>query len=601
MQVYFFLSGTFDWLTTQIPADHTTKDTVDRLQPGSLTNMGENLLALLRHLCSDSSPPLTAIEPIRSTVYFSILGRIFISYPADKGTLFYATHLIVFVSYLLRFEKRSQWRSRMYALAGVPLSFLAAILSTNFVALLMTLAKKTLSWYRYEFFSVVLFGPPAVFGMLTTQYFVLKIARARGMAGFNMENATLSAVGLFLAIVALVGHVLGAHSSYILALSSFSLTFSLFINDGLTAKSPWDVALSTYLLASFPTTIVGAESFMGFLEIFVPLGGRSGHDAPFDFIIASAIGGITFLSAPWVLPYAHRHGLAGLRRLVFAFGAISLALVVIFMNVSPFDADHPKRLFALHMTNLSTTPPTFALHVAGMDGGPAFEPLVMQTADAVGLDSSKLERNVISDSIPDWDIIYPISQFLLSYKVPLPPPSADFKMPVADTFKVTLEKSSLNPVKKQRSLQLKVDHPGIIWSVIAFTGDVVEWSLPEPPERGALRHHVKEASRYSRNHWTLDLTLQLTESEFEAAQRMSQRAKGQRSTKDLVEVEADRTLGGLRIDFSGLDEKGIWEAKRETYIAGTIPGMEFFRGMKSVLGDEIDSMMLTAVAGVAYL
>lgn len=99
------------------------------------------------------------------------------------------------------------------------------------------------------------------------------------------------------------------------------------------------------------------------------------------------------------------------------------------------------------------------------------------------------------DDIPDWDIIYPVSQFLLSYKVPLPAPSADVKTPFGDTFKVTLSQSSLNPIKRQRSLKLRVQHPGIIWSVIGFSGDVVEWSLPEQPERGNIRHHVKVSTR----------------------------------------------------------------------------------------------------------
>lgn len=127
--------------------DHTTKDTVDRLQPGSLTNMGENLIALLRETTGPDSP-LRDIEPFLSTVYFSILGRYFIRYPAAKATLWYSAHLVIFVSYLMRFEKRNQWSSRLVALAGVPLTFIAAIASANLVALFMTLCNRSMSWYR---------------------------------------------------------------------------------------------------------------------------------------------------------------------------------------------------------------------------------------------------------------------------------------------------------------------------------------------------------------------------------------------------------------------------------------------------------------------
>lgn len=109
--------------------------------------MGENLIALLQHLTGEDSP-LLEIEPVVSTVYFSLFGKFFVQFPAAKATLWYSAHLVVFVSYLMRFEKRNQWPSRLIAFAGVPASLVAALLSANLVALFMTLVNKTLSWYR---------------------------------------------------------------------------------------------------------------------------------------------------------------------------------------------------------------------------------------------------------------------------------------------------------------------------------------------------------------------------------------------------------------------------------------------------------------------
>lgn len=67
--------------------------------------------------------------------------------------------------------------------------------------------------------------------------------------------------------------------------------------------------------------------------------------------------------------------------------------------------------------------------------------------------------------------------------------------------------------------------------------------------------------------------LQLDDQGFEAAQRQAQRRRGQRNKADPEQIARDQALGDLRIDFSGLQEKGIWEAKQATYAAGTIPGM----------------------------
>lgn len=109
--------------------------------------MGENLIAMIRHLTGPHTP-LLEVQPTRSTVYFSFLGKVFIMYPAQQATLYYATLLAMFGTYLMRFEKRNQWPSRFIALLGVPASLVGALLSVNTVALLMTLLNKTLSWYR---------------------------------------------------------------------------------------------------------------------------------------------------------------------------------------------------------------------------------------------------------------------------------------------------------------------------------------------------------------------------------------------------------------------------------------------------------------------
>lgn len=179
--------------------------------------------------------------------------------------------------------------------------------------------------------------------------------------------------------------------------------------------------------------------------------------------------------------------------------------------------------------------------------------------------------------------IYPISQFLQSYKVPLPALPADYVSPFASKFRVEVTDSRLNAVTQTRYVKLAIRHPEIIWTVIAFTADVISWDLPSSPERGQVRHHVKEASSYGIDTWELGMTLQLRGKQFEAAQRNSQRAKGQRK-KGGPDEEADKIAGGLRIDFSGLDVNRMWHHRENQQR----PGMEFVSRLNAVLPDWAD-------------
>lgn len=61
------------------------------------------------------------------------------------------------------------------------------------------------------------------------------------------------------------------------------------------------------------------------------------------------------------------------------------------------------------------------------------------------------------------------------------------------------------------------------------------------------RHHVKEASGYGTDEWTLQMTIQLSDAQLQAYMRESQRKKGQRGDKSDADVE----LGMLKVDFSG--------------------------------------------------
>lgn len=72
---------------------------------------------------------------------------------------------------------------------------------------------------------------------------------------------------------------------------------------------------------------------------------------------------------------------------------------------------HPKRLLVLHMENTTTVPPEFHLHIASVDGAP-FGDLVYEATDGLRALNSVPEPLRADDYSSDWDIIFPVSQFL---------------------------------------------------------------------------------------------------------------------------------------------------------------------------------------------
>lgn len=178
----------------------------------------------------------------------------------------------------------------------------------------------------------------------------------------------------------------------------------------------------------------------------------------------------------------------------------------------------PRRILCLHMENTTTTPPEFHLHVASVDGTP-FGDLVVEATKGLTAANSAPKPLTADDLSSEWDIIFPVSQFLTvrgaspspdrskalltlhppcatrfsptqscsiiflrylatvrqTYKVPLPPTPATYASPFADTFTVTASHSVLNSIKRTRSFDIIMDHPGLIWPVVAFDADVVSW------------------------------------------------------------------------------------------------------------------------------
>ena len=154
--------------------------------------------------------------------------------------------------------------------------------------------------------------------------------------------------------------------------------------------------------------------------------------------------------------------------------------------------------------------------------------------------------------------------------------------------------SAVNDVKDlvagTRSLTIKVDHPGLIWtsasflfsilrnstkrlppSAIAFDAHVLKWSLDDSPPNEHARHHVKEASFYGTDTYTFDMVIKLTDGD-----------------------------SGLSVNFIGVQEKGMWPGKKSVKAEGGL-AMRLFEEFDSWLdvkmGGTVDALLMGCVAG----
>jgi hypothetical protein len=114
--------------------------------------------------------------------------------------------------------------------------------------------------------------------------------------------------------------------------------------------------------------------------------------------------------------------------------------------------------------------------------------------------------------------------------------------------------------------------------VVAFDAYVLKWTLDENPPNEYARHHIKEASFFGADTWSVGLVIKYSP----AAPR-------------------------LMFDYVGIQEKGMWPAKKreKDTEGGHKPAMKLFEELDGWLenktGGSVDALLLGCIAGVTYL
>ncbi|KAF5316325.1 hypothetical protein D9619_006761 [Psilocybe cf. subviscida] len=558
---------------------HMRKDLVENIEPGVAQHMGENTLALLKYLSSKKSPVagLTNGYTKPTTVFFAHVGPTFFKYSFTTAKIMYGL-LFAFSLLLVRItfvdpapalkKGHGFWREQRKGAVAVFAGMAGTMIVPNVVALVMReVLNKGMSWFKNEVAPIGLYGPAALLGCMISQYLV----------GEVHEQSVFTAMLLIQALSGFVVQMANIGSAAIFFLIALPLFMALAINP-LFSGTNGRLSLCTYALGQMLPALTGGLLLLGVLDVFVPLTGRIGGEAPADNIVASIIASLGGLSYPLALPLMHRFGRRTLFKGIVVLSMVMAILVGYFAAMEPFDKMHQKRLFILHSENITSR--EHHLHLATADGAPGFEHIVDGIVSEFAMPGVQAELAVMDDYNSDWDSLYPFSAFLTPYKVPLSV-APDYASPwVADqAFVVTSVNHDQNLGPGTRNITVHVSHPGLIWTVIAFDAHVLKWSLDNNPPDEYTRHHIKEGSFYQNNEYSFDMIVKVP--------------------------DGTSTQGsGILVNFVGLQEKGIWPAKKAIKAEGGA-AMVLFETLDAWLeekmGGKVDALLLGCVSGVATI
>ncbi|KAH9479296.1 Putative endoplasmic reticulum metallopeptidase 1 [Psilocybe cubensis] len=558
---------------------HMRKDLVENIEPGVAQHMGENTLALLRHLSSNGSPlpALTEGYTRPTTVFFAHVGPTFFMYSFTTAKIMYSVLFLASVI-LVRWTfvdpapalktGHGFWREQIKGLMAVLVGMVGTIAVPNAVAIIMKFAlKKSMSWFKSPFAPIGLYGPPALLGAMASQYLI----------GEVHEQSVFTAMLLIQAFFAIALQMVNIGSAAMFFLIALPFFVALLLNLVFVGSNK-RISLWTYAIGQLLPALTGSLLMFGVVEVFVPLTGRMGADAPADNIVAIIVSSLGALAFPLTLPFAHRFGKRTLYKGVVFMSMVTTLSIAYYATLEPFDEMHQKRLFIIRSENITTH--EHYLHIAAADGAPGFESLVEAITKEFGGAGVQSVPVVMDDYNSDWDSLYPFSAFLAPYKLPLTV-DADYVSPWVNEkqFTVTSVIHNENSIPGTRNITVHVSHPGLIWTAIAFDAHVLKWSLDNNPPDEYARHHIKEGSFYGHDTYSFDMVVKL-------------QPGASPDDKDIL------------VNFIGMQENGIWPAKKAVKAQGGV-AMQLFENIDTWLdektGGKVDALLFGSVAGVSHI
>jgi hypothetical protein len=418
---------------------------------------------------------------------------------------------------------------------AVFLSMVSSMLLPITVSFVITsdLFNRHMAWFKNEWYGALIFSPMGLVGAYGIQYLFYLLP---GPEHFDMEYGTFNSLMLFFAIATAITTQTGVASSYVFWLYCFVMFVTCIMNE--TSLRPEkskiylpQVGTLAYIVSGFILSLLYSDYAYALVDIFVPLTGRMGVDTPVDLIVAFIYGMIIFMVSLPSVALVHRFGKKVLKKIIILLLlAQTSVLVAVYVGggsyggwAFPYDELHPKRLFIQQLKNLTSGEITVG--VAQADHGPYIQNVIDSLSTELGVEA---EVRGASSNMNDWDSIYPFSAFLGGYRFDVEPyirkhaTSVDAELfdSLSGPFpEVKLHNDRYDPETGIRSFSIVCLSPTYTWTVIAFDGHVVDWSIADELPLSASSHYVvRHVSGYGNDGWTMDLSVKVPEEDRKLAE-----------------------------------------------------------------------------------
>jgi Peptidase family M28 len=382
---------------------HTNLDVIENIELGTIQHFGDNILKIVESLTTNSEE--WGLENDSSMIYYDYLGWVFVHYTQSEAMILHS--IIALVAVLVCVLQAKVMHLTMKDLGMDVISFFTNIM----IGLLATVSFSiflgqinTMSWFPNEIFPLFLFGPVFLQGLLVNPLY----RRGHEFEFDRVERR--SWIGACLGMTLLLGLTTyaGIASSYLCKIQAMSLLSGLVVDlvleNGVVRQS---MSLWVYAVALIPFIPFGISSALSLLYVFTPILGRVGAEAPVDVIIAIVSSLCLIFSQFYLLvPMSFRMSKSSQNLFVLGLKILSMAIFIVFCQVSPYSITAPKRLYTSFMEN--TTSGQRGVHISFADTGKNSEVLELVQMEL----QVKPVLRTARQTDKDWATIFPFSHFV---------------------------------------------------------------------------------------------------------------------------------------------------------------------------------------------
>lgn len=471
---------------------HTAKDSIVNIERGSAQHFASNVMSIVDHLLGPQSAlsKSTPFEP-PDTVYLSLYDRYWQHFSMSAADQWYVALGAISTAVTAVSMERKRLKPLVVAVISTPLGQISGIAAANVVALIMVFLGKRQSWFRHEHLPLVLFAPAAYAGNLACHFAVSRFLSP--IERTLLEHSHYHAQMLYAIWFMLLLQAFRIRSAYMFAILGGVLLLGVVGSEaayrggkGKIGRVSW---FSGYLVPLAIYVFLSVEAVTAVFDVFVPLTGRMGKDAPADNIIATISASVAMVFFPLIVPLFHRLTRPSQRLTLVSLAGLSVFLIVAFAGPwnSAYDATHPKRAILQYTYNHTSGDSFFV--VGHMDLGPLPD-FVPALVDRYGSGPARYIQHPAEDD-HELDSLYPVSFFFEQYTFPLAPAFVD---PAFKWRHLKLDAREVSRADGIRLLNLVLDLSGLVIPTLAFEADIVGWSFDFEPPRGKKMHRLKIAA-----------------------------------------------------------------------------------------------------------